>query len=136
MHCVTGTFEVAITPVADEASGETAGIGRMRLEKRFHGGLEATAAGCMLAQGDGRRFGAYVAIEQVDGELDGRKGCFALVHHARMNDGTPEGWTVTVVPGSGTGELDGLAGEMRIEVADGLHRYTFNYDRDALNVGS
>lgn len=127
MHQARGTFEVTVTPLAAEAGDAAKGIDRMRLDKRFHGSLEATSVGEMLALGDGRRFGAYVAIERVEGVLDGRKGGFALVHHARMNEGVPEDWTVTVVPGSGSGELAALSGRMRIDIADGEHRYAFDY---------
>lgn len=127
MFEVAGTFEVKVTPQPADAVGAAAGIGRLALEKRFLGPLEATSRGEMLASGDGSRDGAYVAVETVDGCLDGRRGRFALVHHALMRDGTPEAWTVTVVPGSGTGELVGLSGSMRIDIADGVHHYTFRY---------
>ena len=122
-----GSFEVTVTPQVTQAGDGTQGIDRMRLVKRFRGSLQAASAGEMLALGDGRRFGAYVAIERIEGELDGRKGGFALVHHARMNDGVPEHWSVTVVPGSGSGELAALSGEMHIDIADGEHRYVFDY---------
>jgi hypothetical protein len=35
--------------------------------------------------------------------------------------------TVTVVPDSGTGELNGLAGQMTITIADGKHSYDLEY---------
>jgi hypothetical protein len=35
--------------------------------------------------------------------------------------------TLTVVPDSGTGELEGLAGRMAIDIVDGQHVYTFDY---------
>jgi len=36
-----------------------------------------------------------------------------------------------VVPGTGTGELAGLHGSMRIDIAeDGAHSYTFDYVLD------
>lgn len=122
-----GSFEVTVTPLAAQAGDEDKGIDRMRMDKHFHGSLEGTSTGEMLALGDGRRFGAYVAIERIEGALDGRKGGFALVHHARMNEGVPDKWMVTVVPGSGSGELANLSGSMHIEIADGEHRYEFDY---------
>lgn len=127
MRQAMGTFDVKVSPLPGDEEGEATGIGRMQLEKQFHGALEASGSGQMLASGDGRMYGAYVAIEQIDGRLDGRVGAFALVHHARMNGGLPEGWTVSVVPGSGSGELAGISGSMAIEIADGVHRYVFDY---------
>jgi len=35
--------------------------------------------------------------------------------------------TVSVVPDSGTGQLDGLAGKLTIVAADGKHSYEFEY---------
>ncbi|MEO7987059.1 MAG: DUF3224 domain-containing protein [Gemmatimonadales bacterium] len=35
--------------------------------------------------------------------------------------------TVTVVPASGTGDLQGLTGQMLITVAAGKHSYEFEY---------
>jgi len=59
-----------------------------------------------------------VAIERVDGELDGRKGAFYLQHPGIVNRG--EGTlTVQVIPDSGTGDLVGLTGEFKIIIARG-----------------
>lgn len=126
-HRASGTFEVSLTPhpVADEQ--EAAGLGRMSIDKRFHGALEATSTGQMLSartEVDGSA--GYVAIELVTGTLDGRSGTFVLQHSGTMNRGAPE-LTITVVPDSGTGELAGLAGTMTIEIADGVHSYDFEY---------
>jgi uncharacterized protein DUF3224 len=35
--------------------------------------------------------------------------------------------SVTVVPGSAKGELEGLAGNMAINIVDGKHFYEFDY---------
>jgi hypothetical protein len=68
----------------------------------------------------------YVAIEQVTGVLRGRRGTFFLQHRGVMDRGTPT-LSVTVVPDSGTGELEGLSGTMTIDIAGGEHSYTFDY---------
>jgi hypothetical protein len=68
----------------------------------------------------------YVALEQVVGELDGKKGSFVLQHTGTMSRGVPT-LSVTVVPDSGTEELMGLSGAFAITVADGKHSYEFNY---------
>jgi hypothetical protein len=81
----------------------------------------------MLAVGDGKTSGAYVALERVTGSLHGRKGSFALVHRGLMIDGKSEGWTVTVVPGSGAEELAGLSGDMTITITEGKHFYELTY---------
>jgi len=113
-----GTFEVKLTPQAP---------GRMSIDKQFHGDLEATSKGEMLTAGTSVKGSAgYVAIEQVSGALHGRTGAFVLQHSGAMTRGVPQ-LTVTVVPDSGTGELEGLAGKMTIDIADGKHSYEFEY---------
>ena len=46
-----------------------------------------------------------------------------------MTRGKPE-LSVTVVPDSGTGALVGLSGRMTIDIIDGKHLYTFDYNID------
>ena len=127
MHA-TGEFEVGIKPQQpDNPEAQAAGISRLSLDKRFHGALEGRSTGEMLAFGDGRTSGAYVALEKFTGTLDGRSGSFALMHRAGMRLGATEGWTVTVVRESGTDALQGVYGEMSITIVDGKHLYDFSY---------
>jgi hypothetical protein len=123
----TGTFEVKLSPQAPEDGAAGSAIGRMLIDKQFHGDLEATSKGQMLAAGTAVQGSAgYVAIEQVSGSLAGRTGTFVLQHSGTMDRGTPQ-LSVTVVPDSGTGELAGLTGRMNIIIADGKHSYEFDY---------
>lgn len=122
---VSGSFEVKVSPQAPEEAG--CGIGRMLLDKQFHGELEAASKGQMLAAGTAVKGSAgYVAMEVVTGTLGGRKGTFVLQHAGTMNRGLPE-LIVTVVPDSGTGELVGLVGKLGIRVVEGKHFYDFDY---------
>ncbi|HKI01877.1 MAG TPA: DUF3224 domain-containing protein [Thermoanaerobaculia bacterium] len=123
----TGSFEVKLSPQAADDGSENPPVGRLLLDKQFHGDLEATSKGQMLAAGTSVKGSAgYVAIEQVTGTLQGRAGTFVLQHSGTMNRGEPQ-LTITVVPDSGTGELTGLAGKMGIEIAGGKHSYDFEY---------
>ena len=123
----SGTFEVKVLPQpADEKVGDPT-VGRLSIDKQFHGDLEATSKGQMLAVGtDVKGSAGYVAMERVAGTLHGHAGTFALQHSGTMTRGTPQ-LSVTVVPDSGTGELVRLAGEMEIKIADGKHMYDFQY---------
>jgi hypothetical protein len=99
----------------------------MSIDKTISGGLVATTVGQMLtAMTDVKGSAGYVAIEKVDGVLDGKKGSFALQHTGSMNRGAPS-LSVTVVPDPGTDELVGLAGEFKIIIAGGKHSYEFTY---------
>jgi hypothetical protein len=122
-HRATGAFVVSLTP---QACGE-ATLGRMAIDKRFEGDLDATSKGEMLAAGTEVQSSAgYVALERVTGALHGRRGTFVLQHNGTMNRGAPQ-LTITVVPDSGTAELTGLQGTMAIDIAGGAHSYVFDY---------
>jgi len=126
---VTGPFEVKVTPKKPETQiARAANLGRLTIDKRFHGELEAISKGEMLAtQTEVKGSAAYVALERVTGTLKGRSGSFVLQHSATMNRGKPAS-SVTVVPDSGTGELRGLTGKMNITIApDGAHSYEFDF---------
>jgi hypothetical protein len=123
----SGTFEVKLTPQPPAEGTEDSTLGRLTIDKQFHGDLEATSVGQMLSAGTGVKGSAgYVAIERVTGTLRGRGGSFVLQHSGTMTRGAPR-LTITVVPDSGTGELVGLAGQMAIHIADGKHSYDFEY---------
>ena len=127
MHA-EATFEVTVTPQKpDNPVAEAAGFARMALDKRYHGALEGTGKGEMLASGDGSKSGAYVALEKVEGSLHGRSGGFVLIHSAVMVNGVPRDWRVTIVPDSGTGHLAGIAGELRITIVGGKHSCALDY---------
>lgn len=121
----SGTFEVKLEPQSPDEKSSS--IGRMLLDKQFHGDLEATSKGQMLAHSTATQGSAgYVAIEQVTGTLQGRTGTFVLQHSAFMDRGKPN-LTITVIPDSGTGQLAGLAGKMDIQIEGGKHSYTFEF---------
>ena len=123
----SGTFEVKMTPQPAQDGVGDPGIGRMALDKQFHGDLAATGKGQMLAAGtDVPGSAGYVALERVSGTLHGRHGTFALQHSGTMTRGAPQ-LCITVVPDSATGELLGLAGKLAITIADGKHSYDFEY---------
>ncbi len=104
-----------------------AALGRFWLEKVFHGDLEATSFAMMLSAGGVENGSAgYVAIEKVTGTLQGLKGTFILQHNGTMSRGNPA-LAISVVPDSGTGELTGLCGDIKITIAEGKHAYEFEY---------
>jgi Protein of unknown function (DUF3224) len=121
-----GTFEVKITPQTS-GDNEDASLGRMTIDKQFHGDLEGASKGQMLTAGTSVKGSAgYVAIEKVSGTLNGRNGTFILQHSATMTRGAPQ-LSITVVPDSGTGQLVGLSGKMTINISEGQHSYAFEY---------
>ena len=125
-HQASGTFEVKLTPQTDTPD---APVGRMSIDKQFHGDLSATSSGQMLMSSSPSVNGSagYVAIEKVTGTLNGRHGTFYLQHSGTMMRGVGE-LTITVIPDTGTDELVNLQGKMNIIIADGKHSYEFEYE--------
>ena len=124
-----GAFDVKVTPQKpDTQIARAANLGRLTIDKRFHGDLEGISKGEMLAtQTEVPGSAGYVALERVTGKLKGRAGSFVLQHSATMTRGSPKA-NIAVVPDSGTGELQGISGTMIITVgADGSHSYEFDY---------
>jgi hypothetical protein len=122
-----GSFEVDVRrePPFDTVDGVA--LGRASVDKRFAGALQGTGKVQMLSAGTPTQgSAAYVAIERIDGTLDGKRGTFVMTHTGVMNRGVPS-LTITIVPDSGTGELRGLAGTMSIQILEGRHFYEMEY---------
>jgi hypothetical protein len=122
-----GTFEVKTAPLSPDEAIAATSIGRYSLDKVYRGDLEAASAGEMLGAGNPATGTAgYVAIEEVTGTLQGKSGSFALQHFGTMGGGKFD-LNVRVVPGSGTRELEGIAGVLTIIIEGGKHSYAFEY---------
>jgi hypothetical protein len=122
-----GEFFVKLLPLEMEGLPEGSRLGRASINKTISGDLVAMTVGQMLsAMTEAKGSAGYVAIERVEGVLDGKTGTFVLQHSGTLNQGNSS-VSVTVVPDSGTGELVGLAGEFNIIIAGGKHNYEFKY---------
>jgi hypothetical protein len=128
MTHASGTFDVTIKPVAADDHSDGGAIGRMSVDKVYHGDIEGTAVAQMLTgmSPSEKTSGVYVAVERVTGSLKGRKGTFVLHHTGIMDRGTQD-LRITVVPDSGTDQLTGITGTMTIDIRDGKHFYAFDY---------
>jgi hypothetical protein len=123
-----GEFDVKRTPQGSLDMGDGVEIGHMRFDKQFQGPLEATSVVHMLAaMSPMEGSGAYVAIERVVGMLDGLSGSFLAQHNGILDRGKPS-LDLTVVPDTGTDALTGLRGRIAIDIVDGKHFYTFDYE--------
>ena len=126
---ISGKFDLIMKPLDTYATGvDGVKLGRMSIDKIFLGGLSAVSKGEMLnALATVEGSAGYVAVEQVTGELEGKKGIFVLQHYGLMG-GRGRHLTLEVVPDSGSGELKGLTGKMDIRIEDGQHYYDFEYE--------
>ncbi|HSM57492.1 MAG TPA: DUF3224 domain-containing protein [Candidatus Sulfomarinibacteraceae bacterium] len=125
----TGHFDVDLRRLDPFTTGsKEVTVGRMAIDKTYHGDLQARSRGEMLTATTGVQGSAgYVAIEQVQGTLRGRRGTFVLQHYGMMDRGQRR-LILEVVPDSGTGELTGLSGQMTLTIEDGDHFYELEYE--------
>jgi hypothetical protein len=128
MPVATGGFTVKLSPQPADEREAASFLGRLAIDKRFEGDLEATSVGQMLAaRGEKPESAGYVAIERLTGSLAGRSGSFMLQHSGHSSP-AGQSLAINVIADSGTGELKGLSGTMTIAIApDGAHSYTFEY---------
>lgn len=118
----TGPFDVKIEPQASDQN-----LGRMSLDKQWHGDIQATSKGEMLTVGSAVGSGVYVAVERVTGTVHGKRGTFSLVHQGILSAAGQQ-LTIFVSPDSGTDELVGMTGTVDIHIApDGAHSYDLAY---------
>lgn len=116
-----GTFDVTLTPEGDTP------VSTMSISKTFHGDLDGSSTGRMLAVRTPVAGSAgYVAMERVTATLAGRRGSFALQHSGVMDKGA-QSLSIAVVPDSGTDGLTGITGTLDIRIDAGQHFYTFHY---------
>ncbi len=117
----TGQFTVNILPQQDAI-----GAGRMIIEKDYDGELQGVGKGQMLSKQVDGGMSVYCAIEEFEGQLAGKSGNFTLLHQGMMSSQTRE-LSVTVIEGSGGGELSSLTGSMQINQDENSHSYIFEY---------
>jgi hypothetical protein len=123
----SGEFDGASTRPASAHTAPQTGLTRLTFQKSYRGGLEASAAGVMLASSlPGASVQSSIALEEVAGTLEGRRGTFVLQHAATSAEGRST-IVITVVPGSGTGELTGLTGTLTVISGPGTRRYELTY---------
>jgi hypothetical protein len=103
---------------------------RASVSKTFTGDLEGEGQVeyLMMYRSDGTA--AFVGLERIVGRIGGRAGTFVLQRTGVFEGGEAKE-SYTVVPGSGTGELQGLRGDGSSAVGHGMeHPFTLTYDLD------
>lgn len=85
-------------------------MSQVLVEKAFTGAVSGTSVARLLTAGTEAGQG-YVASERFEGTIEGRSGTLIYQHGGIMEgaDGTTFG---SIVPGSGTGDLAGLRGQI------------------------
>jgi len=125
MNTVRGTFDVTMHAEPPYFERDGVALARATFDKTFHGALDATSQVQFLSVRAGEH-AAYVALERIEGSLEGRRGSFVVTHVAQASR-TGRSLVVTIVPGTATGELEGLTGSIEIEIRDKVHYYALHY---------
>lgn len=127
MTLAKGSFTITMQP---PPTGEGAGrvsVGRMLLDKYYSGDLTGIGQGEMLSAGNPAAGSAgYVAIEHVTGTVGSLSGSFALQHAGTMHAGASH-LSISIVPGSGTGDLAGIEGKLKLDIVERQHMYELDY---------
>lgn len=127
MNHATGSFDVTVRPLEAYAKEDTPLLGRMSLDKQYHGDLDGTAKGEMLTgMTVVKDSGVYVAVERFSGSLHGKRGTF-IMHHTGIMERGAQRLSIAIAADSGTEELKGLSGTMTIDIKDGKHSYILEY---------
>jgi hypothetical protein len=101
---------------------------RASVTKTFTGDLEGSGQVeyLMMYRSDGSA--AFVGLERVAGRIGGMTGTFVLQRIGVFEDGQAKE-SYSVVPNSGTGELQGLRGDGSSSVGHGMeHPFVLNYE--------
>ncbi len=128
MKRASGTFEVKSRPLPSGGPLGDLALGRMGFDKQWQGDFEGTSQVEMTTAGTSvEGSAAYVALERLTGTLGGRRGSFTAAHLGTMRRGVDYELTIKIVPDSGTGELQDLAGTITIAIEKGRHSYAIDY---------
>lgn len=125
----TASFKnISHTQAEYEPASNGPPLSRINIEREFTGDLVGkSTAELQACQPSPDCFG-YVGTDRFSGRLKDRAGSFVFQHGGMHEGGTlrPFGYVVT---GSGTQQLTGLRGEVRISVSpSGEHTLELNYE--------
>lgn len=118
----TGRFAITLTPQLED----DAPAGRMLINKVYSGGIQGSGVGQMISKRTAGGAAVYSAIEEFSGTIAGKQGGFTLFHTGFMS-ATQQTLDITIVEGSGSGELSGICGSLTIKQENGQHYYELDY---------
>src|SRR2546425_7286761 len=82
---------------------------RVSATKSYQGDIEGEGKVEYLMMYRSAGSASFMGLERVTGSVGGRSGSFVLQHSGTFEDGVAK--VISVVPGSGTGDLRGMRGE-------------------------
>jgi hypothetical protein len=127
MPTAKGSFTIDAWDQGDSTSSGVTKIAPARVRKTFSGDIEGTSETDILTAVAEAGAMAYAGFERLDVTIAGRHGGFVLHHNATAH-GPEQHTSWTILAGSGTGELEGIAGTAEIiNLPDGGHDFVLDY---------
>jgi hypothetical protein len=128
----TSTFTTSDFDVTDYSPDVTTALptGHLRMRRAYAGEVEGRSVTQFTSAFDqSTGVGTYVAMESFEGTVDGRAGTFNFVHAASTTGDDRRNEYGLIVPGSGTGDLAGIGGTVRLRIdKDGTHHMDFDHN--------
>jgi Protein of unknown function (DUF3224) len=126
----TGIFKIAgwdeRTYTEIEGGGK---LSQASVKQSFSGDIEGEGAVEWLMCYRPDETAEFIGLQRIVGRLGGRSGSFVLLQTAGIFDGREARGALSVVPGSGTGNLRGLRGEGQFSAPLGSEAaVTLDYD--------
>lgn len=111
-------------PAADAPGSK---LYRVEMTHLYTGVIEGQGTIQYLFANNNQNQGGFVALEKITGQVEGRSGSFVFQHTGTFGSGATL-ITMTVVPGTGTGDLSGLSGQATMEFTEHLESYPIQFD--------
>jgi hypothetical protein len=128
----TGTFKIADWDERTYAEIDDGGkLTRASVKQAFSGDIEGEGAVEWLMCYRPDQTAGFVGLQRIVGQIRGRSGSFVLLQTDGTFDGNEARGALSVLPGSGTGDLRGLRGEGEFSAPLGCEAaVTLDYDFD------
>ena len=99
----------------------------MLIKKTYFGDMTGSGIGQMISKRTESGTAVYYAIEEFSGAVTGKSGGFTLLHKGRMSKES-QSLEITILEGSGSGELQKISGSMLIVQDASGHRYELTFE--------
>jgi hypothetical protein len=128
MPTATGAIEVRIGGEDTFHEGDGPRLAHAWGEQTFSGDITGDGTIHWLNAYRPDRTARLVGLQRIDGTLDGRTGSF-VIEATADHTGTSSRGSWSIVPGSGTGELEGIAGSGAFDAPGGPNAtYELDYE--------
>lgn len=101
-------------------------LNRASVTQSYSGSLEAKSTLEYLTTTFSDEVSDFIGIEEIVGELEGKKGSFLLDHKGTHENGVAKS-SFEIIPNSGSGELSGIRGNGSFEASHESAELTLDY---------